>query len=123
MREGFSHGARSRERIAPNVYRRRLKDGNVVYEVMFRDVDGRQRAHRLAARTERAALREARAILAGRDNGDRVIAAELTIDELAEREYFPLIAGLAASGRRSERAVDDERDRYRLHLKPRLGHM
>jgi integrase len=123
MHEESSHGARSRERIAPNVYRRRTAAGVGVFEVMFRDVDGRQRARRLDARTERAALREARSILADRDNGERVVAAELTIDELAERDYFPMLEALAAAGRRSERGVDDDRDRYRLHVKPRLGEM
>jgi hypothetical protein len=89
----------------------------------FRDVDSRQRVRRLDARTERAALREARAILASRDQGERVVAAGLTIDQLAERDYFPMLDSLAAAGRRSERGVDDDRDRYRLHVKPHLGHM
>jgi hypothetical protein len=123
MREESSHGARSRERIAPNVYRRRTKAGADVFEVMFRDVDGRWRARRLDKRSERAALREARSILAGRDNGDRIVAAELTVDELAERDYFPMLESLAAAGQRSERGVDDNRDRYRQHVKPRLGEM
>jgi integrase len=123
MREGSSHGARSRRRIAPNLYARRTKAGADVFEVMFRDVDGRQRTRRLEARTERAAVREARAVLTGRDQGDRVVAAELTIDELAEGDYFPMLESLAAAGRRSERGVDDARDRYRLHVKPRLGEL
>jgi hypothetical protein len=89
MPDESSHGARSRRRIAPNVYARRTRAGAEVFEVTFRDVDGRQRVRRLDARTERAALREARAILASRDSGDRVVAAGLTIDQLAERDYFP----------------------------------
>jgi hypothetical protein len=97
MHDGSSHGARSRRRIAPNVYARRTRAGAEVFEVMFRDVDGRQRARRLDAHTERAALREARVILAGRDQGDRVVAAALTIDELAERDYFPMLESLAAA--------------------------
>jgi integrase len=123
MHAESSHGARSRERIAPNVYRRRTTSGTDVYEATFRDVDGRQRVRRLDARSERAAIREARAMLAARDNGDRVVAAGLTIDQLAERDFFPMLAALAAAGRRSERGVDDDRDRYRLHVKPRLGEM
>src|SRR5919197_1341732 len=57
---------RRRERIAENTYRRLTKSGKVVFEVVFRDVDGRQRTRRLQARTERAAIREARGVLAGR---------------------------------------------------------
>jgi hypothetical protein len=86
-------------------------------------VDGRQRARRLEAGSERAALRESRAVLAGRDKGERVVAAELTVDQLAKRDYFPMLEGLATAGRRSERGVDDDRDRYRLHVKPRLGEL
>jgi hypothetical protein len=108
MHEQVSHGARSREQIAPNVYRRTTKDGVVRFEVMFRDVDGRQRARRLAATSERAAIREARAILADRDGGERIVAAEITVDAFAEQEYFPTLEGLVAAGRRAERG----RDRY-----------
>ena len=122
MQDEVFHGARSRERIAPNIYRRRTKTG-FAYEVVLRDVDNRQRTRTLAARTQRAALREARGILSERDGGDRIVAAELTIDDLAERDYFPMLEALARSGRRSERNVDDERDRYRLHVKPRLGEL
>lgn len=123
MHEGSSHGARSRERVAENVYRRRTRAGAVTYELTFRDVDRRQRTRKLCATTERAAIREARAILTGRDGGDRVVAAGLAIDHLATREYFPMLDSLAASGRRSERGVELYRDRYRLHLRPALGEM
>lgn len=123
MQQESSHGAATRKRVAENVYRRRTKRDEVVYELVFRDVDGKQRMRKLAATGERAAIREARAILAGRDNGDRVVAAEITISELAERDYFPMLESLAAVGRRSERGVEDDRDRYRLHVKPRLGDM
>src|SRR6266511_1468932 len=89
----------------------------------FRDVDGRQRTRRLDARSERAAIREARAILAGRDGGERVVPARLTLDEFARNEWFPLLESLVAAGRRSERHTDDIRGRYRIHVRPRLGHM
>src|SRR5262245_1483861 len=78
---------------------------------------------RRADRTRRSSRREACGSLAHRDDGERVVAAELTIDELAETGYFPMIAALAAAGRRSERGVDDARDRYRLHVKPAIGGM
>jgi hypothetical protein len=114
---------RRRDRIAGNTYRRLTKSGKVVFEVVFRDVDGRQRTRRLQARTERAAIREARGVLAGRDGGQRVVPANVTIDDLANDEWFPLLDSLVGSGRRSERHTDDIKGRYRLHVEPRLGHM
>jgi hypothetical protein len=42
MRDESSHGAGSRELVAENVYRRRMKRGEIVYESAFRDSDGRQ---------------------------------------------------------------------------------
>jgi integrase len=121
MREQVFHGARSRERIASNLYRRTTKTGAAVFEVMFRDVDGRQRARRLEARTEKAAVREARAVLAQRDGGERVIAADLTLDGFAERDYFPLLDGLVAAGRRAERGRDRYVYDYRRYVAPHLG--
>ena len=55
MHEESSHGSRSRERIAENVYRRRTKRGEVVYEALVPRPDGRQRRRRLEATSERAA--------------------------------------------------------------------
>ena len=83
MQSESFHGASTRELVAPNVYKRRRRDGAVVYETLFRDVDGAKRRKKLRARSDRAAIREARALLAGRDDGDRVVAAELTVDEVA----------------------------------------
>src|SRR4051812_34784969 len=111
----------TRELVAPNVYRRRTKRGVVVYETMFRDVDGKARRRKLAATTERAAIREARAVLAQRDGGDRVVAGAITLDEVVRADYFPMLDSLVASGRRRERGVELYRDRYRLHLEPKLG--
>jgi integrase len=118
-----SQESRRRERIAENIYRRVTKAGVTVFEVVFRDVDGYQRTRRLDARSERAAIREARAMLAGRDGGERVVAASLTVDELAQNEWFPLLDSLVAAGRRSERHTDDVRGRYRVHVQPHLGDM
>jgi integrase len=115
--------SRRRERIAENTYRRVTTKGTLVFEVVFRDVDGRQRTRRLDARTERGAIREARTILAGRDGGQRVVPAHLTLDEFARDEWFPLLDSLVAAGRRSERHTDDIKGRYRVHVRPRLGHM
>ena len=116
-----SRDSRRRERIAENIYRRVTKAGVTVFEVVFRDVDGYQRTRRLDARSERAAVREARAMLAGRDGGERVVAASLTLDELAQTEWFPLLDSLVAAGRRSERHTDDVKGRYRVHVQPHLG--
>ena len=45
----------------------------------------------------------------------------MTIDELAERDWFPLLDSLVAAGRRSERHTEDVKGRYRLHVKPHIG--
>src|SRR5262245_46468076 len=121
MQNESSHGAVSRERVAPNVYRRTTKGGGVRYEVMFRDVDGRQRRRRLDATSERAAVREARAVLADRDGGERIVAAGITVDDFAERDYFPMLGGLVAAGRRAERGRDRYRYDYTRYVKPSLG--
>jgi integrase len=121
MRKEVFHGARSRERVAPNLYRRTTKTGDAVFEVMFRDADGRQRARRLDATSERAARREVRAILAGRDGGDRVIAADVTLAGFWRDEYLPLAQSLAAAGRRSERGVQLYEEVWRRYVEPPLG--
>ena len=121
MPDEVFHGAATRERMAPNVYRRRTQGGAVVYETVFRDVDGKQRRRRLAATSERAAIRPARAILASRDGGDRVVAAGLTLDEFAEQEYFPMLDGLVAAGRRAERGRHRYRYDFDRYVKPTLG--
>jgi hypothetical protein len=79
MQEQVSHDSRHRERVAANVYRRTTKRGEVVYEVAFRDVDGRLRRRRLDARSERSAIKEARGILSSRDGRDRVVPADVTL--------------------------------------------
>lgn len=121
MPDRLSHGPTSRKRVAPNVYRRGTKSGELVYEAMFRDVDGRQRARRLDARTDRAAIREARALLAQRDGGDRAVSVNATLRTFAEAEYLPLIDSLAAARRRSEQGVRLDRDYWRLYVEPALG--
>src|SRR4051794_33379165 len=113
--------SRIRVRIAPNTYKRQTKAGVWVYEVSFRDVDGRQRSRTLDARTDRAAIREARAVLAARDDGERIVAADLTLNELADREYWPMLEALARAGRRSQRGVGLYRDHWRLYVERDLG--
>src|SRR5689334_21500555 len=114
MREEVSHGTSSRKRIAPNVYRRTWKGVKVVYEVAFRDVDAVQRQRRLAARTDKAAIREARTILSDRDGGERVVAADVTLRGFVAAEYTPLIDSLAAAGRRSAQGVNLDKNYWRL---------
>lgn len=121
MPERLSHGDASRERIAPNVYRRRTKRGDVVFEAMFRDVDGRSKTKRLKARTERDAKREARALLAKRDGGDRVVAKKITLRAFVESEWLKLIDSLAKAGRRAEQGVKTDRNVWRLYIEPTLG--
>jgi integrase len=121
MHDEVSHGARTRERVAPNVYRRRTKGGEVVYEAMFRDVDGRQRARRLKARSERAAVREARKLLAQRDGNERVTPADVTLSAFWADECLPLAESLAAAGRRSEQGVELDKTYWRLYIEPHLG--
>jgi integrase len=123
MQDQVSHDSRRRERVAENVYRRTTKRGETVYEVQFRDVDGKTRRRRLDARSERAAIKEARALLATRDGGERIVAASITVDDFAEREYFPMLEGLVAAGRRAERGLDRYRYDYTRYVKPRLGGM
>src|SRR4051794_40264091 len=113
--------SRIRVRIAPNTYKRYTKAGAVVFEVIFRDVDGVQRLRRLDARSERAAIREGRAVLASRDGGERIVAADLTLSELADREYWPMLEALARAEQRSRRGVDLYRDHWRLYVDPDLG--
>jgi integrase len=121
MRPGSSHGAGTRRLVASNLYARRTKSGAEVFEAFFRDTDGKPRRKTLEARSERAARRELRALLTGRDGGDRVVAAGLTVNELADREYWPMLDSLADAGRRSERGVELYRHHYRLYVEPDLG--
>jgi integrase len=121
MPEELFHGATSRKRIAPNVYRRQTKSGAIVFEAVFRDVDGRQRFRKLEARSEKAAVREARSLLAQRDGGDRVVSIDATLRVFVEAEFLPLIDSLAAAGRRSEQGVRLDRDVWRLYVEPALG--
>jgi integrase len=122
MQQESWHGNR-REKVAPNVWRQTIKSGEVRYDVIFRDVDGRQRLRRLTATSERAAIREARAILASRDGGERQVAAGVAIGQFADRDYFPMLDGLVAAGRRSERGRDRYRYDFDRYVRPRLGEL
>jgi integrase len=116
-----SYDSRRRERVGPNLYKRVTRDGRERFDAAFRDADGRMRFAALKATSQRAAEREVRAMLAKRDSGERVVGSSVTLRAFAETEYLPLIDSLAAAGRRSERGVDSDRDRWRLHIEPRLG--
>jgi integrase len=122
MQAQSSHDPRRRERVAENLYRRVTTRGEVVFEVVFRDADGVQRRRTLQARNERAAVKEARAILARRDGGDRVVGASGTLDDFLEVEFVPHIESLAAAGRRSLAGVELDRTLLRLYIRPQLGH-
>lgn len=113
------HGARSRERIAPNLYRRTTKSGRSSLRrcSVIRTVASERGVSTLAPR--RAAIREARALLAQCDGGDRVVPADVTVRAFAVAEYLPLLDSLAAAGRRSARGVALDRDQWRLYVNPR----
>jgi integrase len=120
MHDRSSHDSRRRERVAPNLYRRRTREGAERFDAVFRDADGRLRTLALAAATQRAAERELRALLRARDDGQRVVGDGLTLSAFAERDYFPLLDSLAAAGRRSERGVELYRTRWGA-IEPVLG--
>jgi integrase len=120
MRDESLQASRRRERVAPNLYRRRTKDGRERFDAYFRDGDGRLRTVVLKATTQREATRELRALLRIRDQGGRVVGDGLTLGAFAERDYFPLLDSLAAAGRRSERGVDLYRGKWKL-VEPVLG--
>jgi integrase len=117
--EVFQRG--SRERVAPNLYRRRTRAGEDRFDAYFRDTDGRLRTVVLKARTENAAKRECRALLADRDKGERVVGEAVTLAAFTEGEFFPLLDSLAAAGRRSEGGVALYRQRWGAHIEPVLG--
>jgi hypothetical protein len=96
MHDQVSHDASGSPRTSTGAWTKR---GEIVYEVQFRDVDGRTRRRRLDARSERAAIKEARAVLASRDGGERIVAANVTVDAFADQEHFPMLEGLVAAGR------------------------
>jgi len=122
MRTESSHGSRRRERVAPNLYRRRTADGDR-FDVAFRDTDGRMRFRVLEARSQREAEREARRLLAQRDSGERVATAPLSFAAFVEAEFLPGIDALADAGRRSRQGVNLDRTHLRLYLLPALGEL
>ena len=73
------------------------------------------------APTERRSARRARCSR-GETTATASSQPRLTVDEVAERGSFPMLESLAAAGRHSVRGVEDDRDRYRLHVQPTLGH-
>ena len=123
MHDQVSHDSRRRERVAENVYRRTTKRGELVYGSSSVTSTGDCVRRRLDARSERAAIKEARATLASRDGGERIVAAGITVDDFAEREYFPMLEGLVAAGRRAERGLERYRYDHNRYVKPELGAM
>src|SRR5215831_7188691 len=99
MQSESSHDSRRRERVAAGLYRSRT----------------------LKATTEADAKKEARKVLARRDDGERVAVVKLTLSAFAESDYFPTQLALVAAGRRSERGVDYYRERFDRNIEPVLG--
>jgi integrase len=122
MQPESSHDSRQRERLGPNLYRRRAASGER-YDLGFRDVDGRWHFKVLEARSQQAAEREARRLLAQRDSGDRVAPAAVTLRAFAADEYEPHIDALAVAGRRSPQGVRLDKNVLRLYVLPALGEL
>ena len=110
-----------RELVAPNLYRRRTKTGESRFDDVFHDADGRKRFKVLDAPNQRVAEREARRLLAERDQGERVVAANVTLRAFVEQEFQPHIESLASAGRRSAQGVTLDKNHLRLYILPTLG--
>ena len=55
------------------------------------------------------------------NGGERVVAADLTLCQLTERDYWPMLDGLADAGRRSRRGVGFYKNSWRLYIADTLG--
>jgi integrase len=121
MRQESLQDPRRRARVQDNLYRRTTSDGRNVYECKFRDADGALRSRTLKARTEPAARREARALLARRDGGERVVGSAVRLRRFVDDDYLPLQDSLVTAGRRSERGVEMYRYQWQRNIEPRLG--
>lgn len=108
-------GAVERERVKPGIWRRKNARGATVYEITFRDSDGRQRRQ-----TVPGGMREAEAALArvkaGMADGKRVAPnPRLSFAEASEAWIEAKASGL------SQRTVETYRYALRVHLLPRFG--
>ena len=105
----------SKKRVAPGVYLRAGK-----YLVSYIDVDGKERLKTTEARnlTDAKAIREELRVKVR--SGEAVAPTRATVDDVAQ-EFLALFESLVATGEKSERTLRLYSDRYRLHVKPKLG--
>jgi integrase len=108
-------------RVGDNLFKRTTSTGRDVFETKFRDRDGKYRSKTLKATTLPEATKEARKLLARRDDGERINTAKLTLAAFVDEDYFPTQDGLVAAQRRSERGVDYYRDCWTRSIESALG--
>jgi integrase len=114
----------NRGQRVPNLYRRPKprtdrREGDT-FEVIYRDVLGKQRQKTLKARTIQRAIAEAEAYRTELRRGEVIAPSRLTLSEVAN-EYFEIMEALVATGERSQRTLDLYRQRYKKHIEPALG--
>lgn len=103
-----------RERVRPGVYRRTNLDGSAVYEIAFRDSDGRQRRETVGPKMRDAEARLAQ-VKADMSRGQRVARrADLTVKAAAE-------TWLASAGHLRPTTVASYRASLDVHVLPAFG--
>jgi integrase len=113
MQNEPNYGARSRQKVERNIYRRRTRRGETRYDVSYLDETGRQRWRTCSKLTD---ARQVRADLVSKvARGEVVAPAKVTFGELAESWYESKRPRVR---RRTERYFRDALD---LVLLPRFG--
>jgi len=102
-----------RERVERGIYRRNTSEGKTRYEVLYRDVDGKQKWQTAAKLAEARALRASNTVKVA--NGEKVAPTKTTFGELAESWYE------AKAARLRPRTAHYYRDALDLVLLPRFG--
>lgn len=111
-----THRGKPRERVKPGIWRRRNAEGQWVYEIAYRDSDGRQRRHVVpgGAKDAETALSEVKAKMG---KGQRVAPnARLTFAAAAD-EWLA-----AKSPNLTPRTIETYRYALDVHLLPAFGH-
>jgi len=90
-----------------------FKSSSGRYEIAYRDSDGRLRFKTVGGSLEDA-KNERATIVSQKASGERVAPSRVTLDEYAERTYFPSLT-------LRTRTLEVYKASYRLYLKPTLG--
>ena len=99
----------------------RTKDG--AYEHIYWDPQARRQVTQtLKAATKTAARKEAQGRVGKIDKGEMIAPSMMTFDDLAE-QAFASFESMVKTGERSAQSLHDFRRRYRVHIKPRVGHL